>query len=75
MKKYKNLSGNSGVTAYAIEHDAITVQFHDGWLYLYTSQSAGAANIAHMHKLATTGQGLCTFITQSVREKYKRKWQ
>jgi hypothetical protein len=53
MKKYKNLSGNSGVITYA----------------------AGAANIAHMHKLATTGQGLCTFITQSVREKYKRKWQ
>jgi hypothetical protein len=75
MEKYKNLSCNSGVTRYEIKPGAITVQFQDGWKYLYTDQSVGSANIIHMHLLATTGVGLCTFITQSVRKKYMRKWQ
>lgn len=75
MEKYKNLSGNSGAIAFEIASGAITVQFQDGWKYLYTDQSAGALNISHMHQLAKAGRGLCTFITQSVRKKYIRKWQ
>ena len=75
MKKYKNLSGSSGVAFYENSDDAITVQFNDGWTYLYTAQSAGIGNINHMHRLATAGRGLSTFIAQSVRNKYDRKWR
>ncbi len=75
VEEYKNLSGTSGVTGYEITHGAIMVQFQDGWKYLYADQSAGAANILHMHHLAMAGRGLCTFITQSVRKQYVRKWR
>ena len=75
MKTYKNLSGNSGIVRYQAIAGAITVQFHDGWKYLYTDQSVGAANIVHMQQLAASGRGLSTFIAQSIREKYVRKWQ
>lgn len=75
MKRYLNLSGSSGVSAYEITAGAITVKFVDGWKYLYSERSAGAANVAHMHRLATAGRGLCTFISQSVRARYERKWR
>lgn len=74
-EKYRNVSGNSGVAYYENSDDAITVQFNDGWTYLYTAQSAGIENIRHMHRLALAGRGLATFITQSVRNKYDRKWR
>ena len=73
MEKYKNLSGNSGVAAYKIARDSITVEFEDGRTYLYTNQSAGAANITQMKLLAKAGQGLSTFIVNNVREKYAAK--
>ena len=52
MERYKNLGGNSGVAAYEIGQGSITVQFKDGSAYLYTSQSAGMANLAEMQRLA-----------------------
>lgn len=75
MEKYKNLSGSSGVTYFENARDAITVQFEDGWKYLYTAQSAGAQNVKQMHRLASAGQGLGTFISQTVRQNYVRKWR
>jgi hypothetical protein len=75
MERYRNLGGSSGVVAYEIAADAITVQFDDGWKYLYSRRSAGAANVAQMCKLAAAGRGLCTFISQSVRKGYERKWR
>ena len=73
MERYLNLSGNSGVAAYKIARDAITVEFGDGGTYLYTKQSAGHANIEQMKVLARTGKGLSTFIVNNVREKYAAK--
>jgi len=73
MQRYKNLSEQSGVVAYDISAGAITVQFRGGERYLYTDASAGAANIAHMQRLARTGRGLCTFISQVIRDRYAHK--
>jgi hypothetical protein len=73
MEKYKNLSGNSGVAAYEIARGSITIEFEDGGIYLYTEQSAGAANIKQMKLLAKAGQGLSTFIVHNVRERYAAK--
>ncbi|MCS6514799.1 hypothetical protein [Burkholderia thailandensis] len=73
MERYKNLGGDSNVVAYEIEQGAITVQFGDGSVYLYTTQSAGAANIAEMQRLANVGQGLNSFIGRVVRKGYARK--
>lgn len=73
MERYKNLGGNSNVIAYEIGQGSITVQFGDGSVYFYTTQSAGAANIAEMHRLALAGQGLNSFIGRVVKKKYDRK--
>jgi len=73
MQRYKNLSGASGVDAYEIGAQAITVRFSGGDRYLYTDQSAGAENIAEMQRLATLGSALATYISQVVKERYARK--
>lgn len=72
MQRYRNLGGDSGVLSYEAEPGAITVEFSDGSVYLYTDESAGAANIAEMQRLAANGQGLCTFINRVVRNNYAR---
>jgi hypothetical protein len=73
MQRYGNLSRGSGVVAYAIRPDAIEVKFQDGWIYLYTHASAGAANIETMKTLAAAGKGLSTFISRQVRHRYQSK--
>jgi hypothetical protein len=73
MQRYKNLNGESGAVAYDIGANSITVQFRGGDCYLYTFDSAGAANIAEMQRLARAGRGLCTFISQVIRNQYERK--
>ena len=73
MERYKNLGGDSGVAAYEIAGDSIKVQFNDGAVYLYTSQSTGAANLAELKRLATGGSGLNSFISRVVRKGYAAK--
>jgi hypothetical protein len=73
MQRYKNRSGESGVVAFDIDTGSITVQFSGGDRYLYTEDSAGSANIAEMQRLARTGRGLSTFISQKIRNRYARK--
>jgi hypothetical protein len=76
MERYKNRGGESGVVAYDIDAGQIVVEFRDGKRYLYTEDSAGAANIAQMQALARAGHGLASFINQHVRDRYARrvKW-
>lgn len=73
MQRYKNSSGNSGVVAYDIDAGQIIVQFRNGERYLYTEDSAGAANVARMQALAQAGHGLSSFISQHVHDRYARK--
>ena len=73
MQRYGNHSRESGVVAYDIDAGQIIVQFRNGERYLYTEDSAGAANIATMQELARAGRGLSTFISQHVHDRYARK--
>jgi len=73
MQRYGNQSRESGVVAYDIDAGQIIVQFRNGDRYLYTEDSAGAANIATMQELARAGRGLSTFISQHVHDRYARK--
>jgi hypothetical protein len=73
MQRYGNQSRESGVVAYDIDAGRIVVQFRNGDRYLYTEDSAGAANIARMHALARAGRGLSTFISQHAHDRYERK--
>lgn len=70
MKRYRNLSGNSGVVAYQLGPDSIDVKFQDGRIYLYTYASAGSVHVETMKRLAADGRGLCTYISRNVREAY-----
>jgi hypothetical protein len=73
MQRYKNIGGDSGVVAYDIDAGQIVVQFRNGKRYLYTEDSAGGANIARMQALAQAGQGLGSFISRHVHDRYVRK--
>lgn len=73
MRRYENLSGNSGVTAYEIGDSFINVEFHDGSAYSYTNSTTGISNIEIMKRLALQGSGLSTFISRHVKDKYASK--
>lgn len=70
IEKYRNLARDSGIAAYKIETDSITVEFNDGAAYLYNYASAGRDHIETMKALATAGRGLCTYISKHVRKRY-----
>ena len=74
MERYGNLSGRSGVVSYEIGPERIAVEFADGWVYVYTAQSAGAADVAEMQRLARVGAGLSTYISRFVKDRYARKY-
>lgn len=75
MQQYQNSNGNSGILSYEIDLESITVQFKDGWFYLYTYSSAGASAIETMKQLATRGSGLNSYISTTVKTCYARKWR
>ena len=62
MKRYGNLHGNSGISAYEEGPDFIRIQFTSGRIYLYTYESAGEDDIEEMKELAREGSGLTRFI-------------
>ena len=70
IEKYQNLAGDSGIAAYKIESDAVTVEFIDGATYLYNYASAGREHIEAMKALAKAGRGLSGYISKYVRTNY-----
>ncbi len=73
MQHYQNLGGGSGVSAYEITSDSITVQFKDGAVYLYNYATPGRADVEIMKQLAASGRGLNTYISKTVRKRYAAK--
>lgn len=73
METYRNSGGDSGIVAYEIGVDSITVQFATGAVYLYTYASAGSFSIEEMKSLAKTGNGLNSYIMRNVRTNYASK--
>ena len=73
MTRYLNLGGDSGVEAYEIGYDYITVYFAKAARgYTYSYRSAGHANVETMKQLARNGHGLNSFINRYVRYLYER---
>lgn len=73
LVNYKDVDGDSGVEAYEIGSDSITVRFKGGALYCYTYMSAGKDNVDKMKELAKSGEDLNSFINTKVRTKYEWK--
>lgn len=74
MIRYRNLGGNSNVSAYRIDPSQITVSFNGGGTYVYTYSSAGVAKIETMKQLANQGRGLNSFIVTKANKSYARKY-
>jgi hypothetical protein len=71
MQRYLDLSGNSGVTHYAIGADYVVVKFRgEQEPYRYSYARAGKEHIERMKALAIAGRGLATYISQNVHHLY-----
>ncbi|MEO6798972.1 MAG: hypothetical protein ABI178_03445 [Rhodanobacter sp.] len=73
MKRYRNLDGHSGVTAYECGEDCIRIRFVNGDVYEYTNEVTGREHVANMQQLAHGGLGLSTYVTRVVHDAYARK--
>ncbi len=73
MQRYGNLNGDSGVKAFEITEESITVQFSDGSTYLYNEIRPGKLSVDRMKSLALRGEGLNSFISSTVRKNYAAK--
>jgi hypothetical protein len=73
MISYNNLSGNSGVIAYESGTDYIKLRFKgSSKIYVYDASAPGLTHIEQMKKLAATGRGLATYVSQNVKRNYSR---
>ncbi|MFK7797518.1 MAG: hypothetical protein AB8E82_08700 [Aureispira sp.] len=72
MQIYLNRNGKSGISAYEIGTDYISVQFSNGKIYTYSYTSAGSQNVEIMKELAQNGYGLNSYIMKNVKNNYVR---
>ena len=70
MEHYRNLGGDSGVSAYEIGSDYIRVRFSTGAVYSYSSRKAGSGHVEQMKMLAQRGHGLNSYINKYVKYSY-----
>ena len=73
MQRYNNLQGISGVDAYELGDTWIKVRFHNGVTYLYDEATTGRQHIRRMKLFAQKGEGLSTYISQHVHDRYAAK--
>lgn len=73
MKRYRDLTGHSGVEAYEILDDAIVVAFKGGGVYRYDVRHPGRLAVAVMKRLAVEGRGLSTYITRNIGDDFAEK--
>ncbi len=73
MKRYRNLDGHSGVSAYESGEGFIRIRFVNGDAYEYTDEATGREHVANMRQLAQAGLGLATYVSRFVHDAYARK--
>lgn len=62
MKRYRDIDGDSGISAYDYGDDWVKVQFKGGRTYEYKASKIGQAHISTLKKLADGGDGLNAYI-------------
>lgn len=72
MKPYANAQ-HSGAQFYETGPDFIIVRFTDGSEYLYNYDMPGRLDVENMKRLAKAGEGLATYISQHVQERYAER--
>ncbi|MEZ4969421.1 MAG: hypothetical protein R2814_07140 [Flavobacteriaceae bacterium] len=75
MERYRNLGGDSGVSAYEIGSDYILVKFFGtARTYRYSYRKAGQSHIETMKQLARNGSGLNAYINKYVKNLYDKEY-
>lgn len=73
MKKYRNISGESGVDSFEIGETYIKVKFKSKpRIYTYSHNRAGKMHVDKLKLLAQRGRGLNAYINSHVRERYDK---
>ena len=62
MKPYRDINGDSGISAYEYGEDWIRVQFKYGGTYEYRASAIGSHHLNAMKRLADLGDGLHAYI-------------
>jgi hypothetical protein len=62
MKTYRDMNGDSGISAYDYGNDWIIVQFKFGGTYEYRASGIGETHLDTMKRLADAGNGLNAYI-------------
>ena len=71
MERYRNIGGDSGVSAYEIGTDFIRVKFSGtSRTYTYSYRKAGNYHVENMKNLARNGNGLNSYINRHVKNLY-----
>lgn len=65
MKAYRDIDGDSGISAYDDGDDWIKVQFKSGQTYEYQASKIGQEHITAMKALANAGDGLNSYIMRN----------
>ena len=73
LKRYASRSGGSGIVAHAAGPAGMAVEFVDGSVYVYDTDCSGEEAVAEMKRLAKAGEGLLTYISRLVRDRYTQK--
>jgi hypothetical protein len=73
MERYRNSGGDSGVSAYEIGSDYITVKFSGtAKTYRYSYRKAGQNHVENLKRLAQSGSGLNAYINNHVKFLYDK---
>jgi hypothetical protein len=75
FETYGKPGRDTGVLRYALEPDAIHVQFRDGSIYVYDFAKTSREHVETMQRLAAAGAGLSTYISQHVHNRYTSKYR
>ncbi|MET3981995.1 hypothetical protein ABIB62_004566 [Mucilaginibacter sp. UYP25] len=68
METYGNAGGDSGISAYEIGSDYVSVRFSNtGKVYTYSYSRAGKGHVDQMKILARSGSGLNSYIMRNVK--------
>ncbi|MDC7808157.1 hypothetical protein PQS31_15180 [Luteimonas sp BLCC-B24] len=70
LQPYTNQHGDSGVTAWAIAGNTLSVEFAHGAVYVYTADVLGASVFETLCRSARAGRGLATAISRDVGARY-----
>ena len=68
--RYGNRSGRSSVAGYALVGNGIAVRYADGAIFLYDRDCPGPLHVQRMKQLARDGDGLGTYISRRVGQRY-----